>query len=90
MAKKKADELTENKELVQAEEKPVKKPTAKGGAKKSAKSVVAEENAEDADEFQTRLEKLVKQAKKKGDVLDYQEVLKTFQDMDLELSLIHI
>ena len=84
MAKKKADELTENKELVQAEEKPVKKPAAKGGAKKSAKSVVAEENAEDADEFQTRLEKLVKQAKKKGDVLDYQEVLKTFQDMDLE------
>ena len=62
----------------------VKKPAAKGGAKKSAKSVVAEENAEDADEFQTRLEKLVKQAKKKGDVLDYQEVLKTFQDMDLE------
>ena len=84
MAKKKADELTENKELVQAEEKPVKKTAAKGGAKKSAKSVVAEENAEDADEFQTRLEKLVKQAKKKGDVLDYQEVLKTFQDMDLE------
>ena len=84
MAKKKADELTENKELVQAEEKPAKKPAAKGGAKKSAKSVVAEENAEDADEFQTRLEKLVKQAKKKGDVLDYQEVLKTFQDMDLE------
>ena len=84
MAKKKADELTENKELVQAEEKPVKKSTAKGGAKKSGKSVVAEENAEDADEFQTRLEKLVKQAKKKGDVLDYQEVLKTFQDMDLE------
>jgi len=84
MAKKKADELTENKELVQAEEKPAKKPAVKGGAKKSAKSVVAEENAEDADEFQTRLEKLVKQAKKKGDVLDYQEVLKTFQDMDLE------
>ena len=87
MTKKKAEGTMEAKEGLQeakaAKPKAAGKTTAKT-AKKSARSVVAEENAEDADEFQNRLEKLVAQAKKKGDVLDYQEVVKAFSDMDLE------
>ena len=36
------------------------------------------------EEMQNRLDKLVKQARKKGDVLDYQEVVNAFSDMELE------
>ncbi len=88
MTKKKTEEL-DNKELAGEAAKPAKKAAVRSSkaekpAKKTSKAVVPEENAEEADEFQARLEKLVKQAKKKGDVLDYQEVVKTFSDMDLE------
>ena len=36
------------------------------------------------EELQNRLDKLVQQAKKKGDVLDYQEVVSAFTDLELE------
>lgn len=36
------------------------------------------------EEFQSRLDKLVREAHKKGDVLDSQKVIKAFSDLDLE------
>lgn len=62
-------------------------------AKESGKKTEEEKNLEDQDpmkdipdpeDFQTRLEKLINQAKKNGDVLDYKEVVHAFSDLELE------
>lgn len=62
-------------------------------AEKTVKKTEEEKNLEDQDpmkdipdpeDFQTRLEKLINQAKKNGDVLDYKEVVHAFSDLELE------
>ncbi len=84
MAKKK-EELTAKTE--QDKTTAAKKPSARkaAAAKAPAKAEAAGKTETSAeDEFRLRLDKLVKQAKANGDVLDNKEVLHTFADMDLE------
>ncbi len=82
---KKKEELTAKAE--QDKNTAAKKPSARkaSASKAAAKSETAgktENNAEE--EFRIRLDRLVKQAKANGDVLDNKEVLHTFADLDLE------
>ncbi len=81
MAKKKVDEtMTE----VQETTAKAKKPTAKKATVKKASDKAPENETSPEEELQERLEKLVKLAKSKGDVLDNQEVLKICNDLDLD------
>ncbi len=84
MAKKK-EELTANAE--QDKIPAVKKPSARkaSASKAAAKAETAGKTENSAEEeFRLRLDRLVKQAKANGDVLDNKEVLHTFADLDLE------
>ncbi len=82
---KKKEELTAKTE--QDKTTAAKKPSARkaSASKAAAKAETAGKTENSAEEeFRLRLDRLVKQAKANGDVLDNKEVLHTFADLDLE------
>jgi RNA polymerase primary sigma factor len=82
MAKKTAENVTEQEQVRENKAETQKSGSTKGTRKNSAK---AADNTEEVNrQLWERLNKLVDLGKSKEDVLDYQEVLQTFADMELE------
>lgn len=82
MAKKTAENVTEQEQVRENKAETQKSGSTKGARKNSAK---AADNTEEVNrQLWERLNKLVDLGKSKEDVLDYQEVLQTFADMELE------
>ncbi len=82
MAKKTAENVTEQEQVRENNAETQKFGSTKGARKNSAK---AADNTEEVNrQLWERLNKLVDLGKSKEDVLDYQEVLQTFADMELE------
>ncbi len=82
MAKKTAENVTEQEQVRENNAETQKSGSTKGARKNSAK---AADNTEEVNrQLWERLNKLVDLGKSKEDVLDYQEVLQTFADMELE------
>ena len=83
MAKKKEELTATEQDKIPAVKKPsARKASASKAAVKADPAGKTENSAEE--EFRLRLDRLVKQAKANGDVLDNKEVLHTFADLDLE------
>ncbi len=83
MAKKKEELTATEQDKIPAVKKPsARKASASKAAVKAEPAGKTENSAEE--EFRLRLDRLVKQAKANGDVLDNKEVLHTFADLDLE------
>ena len=83
MAKKKEELTATEQDKIPAVKKPsARKASASKAAVKAEPTGKTENSAEE--EFRLRLDRLVKQAKANGDVLDNKEVLHTFADLDLE------
>lgn len=83
MAKKKEELTATEQDKILAVKKPsARKASASKAAVKAEPAGKTENSAEE--EFRLRLDRLVKQAKANGDVLDNKEVLHTFADLDLE------
>ena len=94
MAKKSVETVEENIKETKEEKKTVKKTTAKKTTKKDeVKDEVRSEEAQGDDEddaeaqeakFWEKIEGILAIAKKKKNVLDYQEIMTYFQDTDFE------
>ncbi len=84
MTKKMIDEAAAAEKKAPARRPAARRVAARKPAAKKPESAESAETQNHEEEFQARLEKLVKQAKSNGDVLDSKEVLKSFADMDLE------
>ena len=84
MTKKMIDDAAAAEKKAPARRPAARRAAARKPAVKKPEGAESAETQNHEEEFQARLEKLVKQAKSNGDVLDSKEVLKSFADMDLE------